>query len=332
MSRSCSGRKWISSLCAFGVLFSGGVVLADTWDAPVAAPKVNNSITQDGSLGDWGTAGTNYIAFGAWNQWYDGSYNDGYQTGHTNTGTTTSRMALDTTNNRLLIGVQTTQQTIYGYELMGLFGGPSLDGQRTSRAGVVSGSDGTQLHFFDSGMPAVGTNQTIAIAAYDAMRNGASLGGASGNATGATGKYTYDGTTLSFELSIPIKKDWTSADATSANTWDLSTVASGTNQIAYNLSFFSPGTAGFGAYGQDSRFNDGTLDGYAGYGDGKSASPDFWQQRGVNVANFSAGTDQVNTNGGTSIGGLTLVGVVPEPASLGVLAVGSLTLLRRRKA
>ena len=277
-------------------------VKAYTYDNPTATSIANSGIAIDGNLSDWGTAGVNYTQTAAWNEWFDGNY-DGVYTPHDAVpGTTTSRMAIDTAHNRLMLGIQSTQP-ILQYEIGGLFGGTDIAGKS---AKTVVGTDATQFWFF-WGAPARTTGSALALYQNEVYRNGANVGQI--NLTGIAGAYSYDGTTLNVELSIPIKKDWTSADASLANTWDLSDPAT---QIAFNADFFCSDVTWIG-FCQAARF-DGTHYGAA------DNTKDFWNVRTSNV-----------TGEGTTGGLTTMTCVVPEPATMSLLALGGLAMIRRRK-
>jgi hypothetical protein len=323
-----------------------GVVVADTWDNPVVPnPIVNNGITIDGNFGDWGVAGTNYTQFGEWNQWYDGNSADYPNSVPGPSSTTTSRLAIDTTNNRLILGIQTTENA-GSFEIAGLFGGNrSLEGERVSRFGGEPG-DGTQLFVElpnnmtagDSGnfSPFVVPPYSFTggdFGGYEVKRNGATIS-LSADITGATGAYSFDGTNSYIELSIPVKIDWTSADASLANTYDLNDLAglvggTGDNNlnIAYTITMFAE-DEGFIGDGQNARFDADT----GKYGN--SHNDDYWEYRAVNSTGVgpNISNSPALSNLSDTIGGLTLVGTpLPEPTTIGLLAAGGLMMLKRRR-
>lgn len=317
-----------SLLVAAVVAGTTGAAVADTWDNPnVAAPIVNNSIALDGDFADWGAPGQ-YTQFGDWHQWYDGNYDYPGRAVGDSPSTTTSRLAIDTNTDRLIIGIRTNELGAM-FELHGLFGGTtSLEGVRSDHLGGRPGT-GTQLWWNMPLDPETGSNVPLTIGGHEVLANGGVYAPAA-NTDGVSGAYSFDGEYFTIEVAVPVKFDWT-ADATDANTYDLEDLAglvgdTGDNNlnVAYNVSFYYGSQPGGDA--QAAR-----LDGLSGlYGD--THQPDYWYHRAVNSLGVGPNSDPNNNYISAAYGGLTLVGTpLPEPGSLALLAAGGVLMLKRRR-
>ncbi len=311
---------WVSILSVMMMVVfcsSSSAVLIN--QGPINVPEIA-PITVDGSLGDWAAASTS-LTFGAW-----------YVDGAGIASTTTAQYAWSDTANKLYVGITSTEGAGAILEV----GGLSITGSAIPIGGIAATQ--YELQFDGSGAVSSINNQP---------------GGPTSNVTVVS---TLSGGSLVVEMEISIKTDYSDIGGGV-------TLAEGLTIYEYS-DIFSPGWAG----GDHQNFEDEyitsfrtALNAFAtqlllGPTPPSAIPGDFDEDNDVDGVDFglwqtgyptASGASLVNgdadgdgdvdgvdfgiwqENYPTNLGGAT---TTPEPATLGLLLIGGLALLRRRRS